>query len=115
MTDANVSFEGWDSISQSWGGGGWGEGVAFTGLTGSVGSVTFVEGSGVTVTVTGLAGTSAVGSVTIEEGVGVTVTGNSVTVSSGGVNVWSLVDTSQTPSWTEASTSQTPSWTDIAA
>lgn len=115
MADVDVVFEGWNSVTQSWGGGGWGEDVSFTGITSSVGSVTLVEGSGVTVTVTGLVATSAVGSVIIGEGVGVAVTGNSVTVSSGGVNVWSLVDTSQTPNWTEISTSQTPSWTDIAA
>jgi hypothetical protein len=115
MADVNVSFEGWNSISQSWGSSGWGEDAAFTGLTGAVGSVTVVEGSGVTVTVTGLAGTSSVGSVTIGEGTGVTVTGNSVTVSSGGVNVWSVVVTSQTPNWSEISTSQTPNWSDIAA
>ena len=127
MADVNVVFEGWNSITQGWGDGTWGEDVAFTGLTGSVGSVTVVEGSGVTVTVTGLAGTSAVGSVTVVEGSGVTVnltgesvtatagnttetagggvsvgvTGEGVTVSTGGVLVWSAVDTSQTPNWTE--------------
>ena len=127
MADVNVTFEGWNSITQGWGDGTWGEDLAFTGLTGSVGSVTVVQGSGITVTVTGLAGTSAVGSVTIVEGSGVTVTvtGNSVTATAGnttetagggisvgvtgagvtastnGVLIWSAVDTSQTPSWTD--------------
>jgi len=31
------------------------------------------------------------------------------------VLIWSIVDTSQTPSWSAVSTSQTPTWTDIAA
>jgi len=143
MADVKVSFEGWDSITQSWGNGGWGQDVVFTGLTGSVGSVTVAQGSGVTVTATGVAGTSAVGSVTIGEGTGVTVTvtgnsvtatagnttetaggglsigvtGVSVTVLSGETNIWSVVDTSQTPPvrWVAVSTSQTPTWTEIAA
>ena len=117
MADVNVTFEGWNSITQGWGDGTWGEDVAFTGLTGSVGSVTVVEGTGVTVTVTGLAGTSAVGSVTVTEGSGVTVevTGETATGAISSVLIWSIVDTSQTPSWSAVSTSQTPTWTDIAA
>ena len=85
MADVNVTFEGWGSITQGWGSGGWGQDVAFTELTSAIGSVTVVEGAGVTVTASGVAGTSAVGSVTVGEGSGVTVTvtGNSVTATAG--------------------------------
>ena len=117
MADVNVTFEGWNSITQGWGDGTWGEDVAFTELTSGLGSVTVTEGTGVTVSASGSAGTSSIGSVTVTEGTGVTVevTGETATGAISSVLVWSAVDTSQTPSWSAVSTSQTPTWTDIAA
>ncbi len=144
MADVNVVFEGWDSIAQGWGDGTWGNDVGFTALTSGQGSVTVNEGSGVTVSASGIAATSAVGSVTVFDGSGqvvsvtgisvdatagnttetagggisVGVTGKGVTVELGGVLVWSAVITAQpspAPQWTEVNTSQTPTWTEIAA
>ena len=130
MADVTVYFEGYDSITQTYNSGGYNQDVAFTGLASGLGSVTVVEGTGVTVTVTGLAGTSAVGSVTVTEGsaVTVTVTGNSVTATAGnttetaggGVSVGVTgagvtASTNGVLIWTELDTSQTPNWTEIAA
>ena len=128
MADVNVTFEGWDSITQGWGDGTWGEDVAFMGLAGAVGSVTVTQGSGVTVTLSGNSAGATAGNVTVTDGTGVSVgvTGESATVSTSGVTVWgnitpsqspswSGVTVSQSPSWATVSVSQSPNWTDLAA
>ena len=58
-------------------------------VSSAVGSVTVVEGTGITVSATGVSGTGAVGSVTVVEGTGITVntTGVSSTGAVGSVTV----------------------------
>jgi hypothetical protein len=98
MADATVVFSGWNSSSQAWGSSSWGNNVAFpisstgavgtvsiegaasvpgTGLaaSGVVGSVAVVEGTGVTVSVTGLVSSGSVGSTTVEGNSSVTAGG----------------------------------------
>ncbi len=131
MADVAVYFEGYNSITQTYNSGGYNQDVAFTGLASGLGSVTVTEGFAVTVTTTGVAGTSAVGSVTVSEGSGVTITAagvagsiseGSVTVSYGdGASVEVTGVEATTPEapgvliWTEVDTSQTPNWIEIAA
>jgi hypothetical protein len=144
MADASVNFAGWNSITQGWGDAGWGQDASFVGATASVGSVTVSLGTGVNVSVSGLAATSAVGSVAVNQGDGanvsltgfeinatagnttesagggisVGVTGGGVTLSLSGILIWGEIDTTQpspAPEWTPVNTSQTPTWTEIAA
>lgn len=130
MADVTIYFTGYDSITQTYNSGGYNQDVAFTGLASGLGSVTVVEGSGVTVSASGSAGTSAVGSVTVTEGTGVTVSASGVAGTSAvgsvtvpdnyGVTVEVTGETatgaiSSVLIWTEVATSQTPNWTEIAA
>lgn len=103
MADVTIYFTGYDSITQTYNSGGYNQDVAFTGLASGLGSVTVVEGSGVTVSASGSAGTSSIGSVTVTEGTGVTVevTGETATGAISSVLIWTEVATSQTPNWTE--------------
>ena len=107
MADVTVYFQGWNSSSQSWGGGPWGQNVALPGSVGGVGAVSVVAAAnvpviglagtasvgGVTVTAnanvnfTGIAGTGAVGAVTVDAAANVPVTGLAATGSVGGVTV----------------------------
>ena len=64
----------------------------------------------VSVAVTGLAGTSAVGSVTTSVSQYIDVTGVVGTTGITGVNVWSIIDDSQTPDWGAVDDAQTPDW-----
>ena len=73
MADALVTYIGWSSSGQSWGGGVWNVDQAITGATGAVGSVSF-EGD-VSTAVTGIAATGGVGSVTATGTASVSVTG----------------------------------------
>ena len=114
MADVNILFQGYNSITQTYNAGGYGEDLGFTALSSSVGSVTVaVEGD---VLVLGSAATASAGSVSVAEGAGisVSVSGVELTASAGGLNIWSNVDTSQTPNWSEISASQTPSWSAIS-
>ncbi len=115
MADAKVVFEGWDSSTQGWGLGGWGQDVDIASATSSVGTVTV--GAVTLVNVPGLQVDATAGNTTESAGGGISVgvTGTSVTASTSGASIWSAVITSQTPSWSEISTSQTPNWTEIAA
>jgi len=74
---ARVRFVGWNSPSQTWGGGPWGENEALPGATASVGTVSVVAESGAVVT--GLEATASVGVVTIIAEAGVAVTGIAAT------------------------------------
>ena len=115
MADVTIFFGGYNSITQTYNSGGYNQDVSFTGLSGSVSSVVVSIDS--EVDVTGVSGTSAVGSVTVVQGEGITVelTGVAATGSAGVINIWGSISDSQTPSWTAISDSQTPSWTEIAA
>ena len=105
-------------------------------LLGSVGSVSVSVDGEANVTPTGQAGTSALGtattisnnnlSVSLDQAVAyignpviiakatATITGLLATTNTPFVNVWGLVDDSQTPSWTGVSDSQTPNWEEVA-
>ena len=85
MADVTIYFEGYDSITQTYNSGGYNQDVAFTGLTGSAGSVT--EATGISFSVTGAAATASVGSVTVELGQTVAVTGAVATASVGSETV----------------------------
>ncbi|MCG3771466.1 MAG: hypothetical protein JW384_02652 [Nitrosomonadaceae bacterium] len=69
----------------------------------------------ITVAVTGVAGISSLGSVSISASANVYPSGIAATGYIGSPNVWSIIDTNQTPNWQTTSTSQTPNWLPIAA
>ena len=73
MAGITVSFKGWNSSSQSWGGGTWGQEVGLPGATGSVGTTSVIAAANALVT--GIAATANVGSVTVTAGVNTNVTG----------------------------------------
>ena len=75
--------------------------VSVTGVagTGALGTVT-PTGTAV-FAVTGVAGTGGIGTVTPAAGAGVALTGVAATGGIGGVNVWGIIDASQTPNWVE--------------
>jgi len=114
MTDVTIFFKGYNSITQGYNEGGYESDVAFTGLTSGLGSVSALAGTIVSVT-SGLA-TGSVGSVTVTAGSGATIeaSGIAATGGAGTINIWSPVDTSQTPSWTLVTDSQTPNWSEVA-
>ena len=108
------------AVVNGWGRGargdlGWGEGsipVTVTGVAGT-GAVTTVSiALGQTIVPTGVEGTGAAGDVAVADAV-IGVTGVSATGVVNIVNVWGLVDDSQTPNYSTISTSQTPSWTAV--
>ena len=114
MSDVTIFFTGYNQITQGYNRGGYNQDVAFTGLTASAGSVSALAGT--IVDVTGISATSSVGSVTATAGTGVTIEASGIEATSGAgtINIWSSVDTSQTPSWTPVSDSQTPNWSEVA-
>ena len=71
MADVTVYFQGWNSVSQSWGGGPWGQNVALPGSIGSVGTVSIIAEANALVT--GLAATGSVGAVTVTADANVSV------------------------------------------
>ena len=85
MTDMVVAYLGWNSSSQGWNGGTWGNNVALPGSTASVGAVTVV-GTAVQ-PVTGLTSTASVGAVTVTGTASVAVTGIAATGSPGATTV----------------------------
>ena len=93
MADMVVAYLGWNSSSQGWNGGTWGNNVALPGSTGSVGSV--VVAATAVVPVTGLSATALVNSATIL--------------------VWGGIVPDQNPEYSTITPSQTPVWTEIAA
>tara|TARA_R110001632_G_scaffold170059_1_gene289066 strand:+ start:199 stop:1074 length:876 start_codon:yes stop_codon:yes gene_type:complete len=83
MADATVVFAGWNSSTQSWGAGTWGNDVAFpVTATASVGAVTITGASSVP-SVVGVAATGAVGSVSVTAGTGVNVTPTGIAATGG--------------------------------
>ena len=85
MADMVVAYLGWNSSSQGWNGGTWGNDVALPGSTGSVGSV--IVAATAVVPVTGLTSTGSVGSVSVTGTASVAVTGIAATGSPGAVTV----------------------------
>ncbi len=94
MADIHVPLSGWGY--STWNSGTWGTEVPLPEATGSVGTVTVVQGAGVSTSVTGLAGTGSVGTVTVAQGTGVStsVTGLAATGSEGVVTVSTGTDVS---------------------
>ena len=89
MADAVVVFAGWNSSTQAWGAGTWGNDVAFSAsATGAVGSVT-ISGASSVPSITGVAGTGQVGSAStvVGAGVNVSVTGIAATGGVGSTTV----------------------------
>ena len=78
----------------TWGSGAWGESIP--------------------VEVTGVVGTTAITSVATSAGGEVGVTGVAGTTGLAGVNVWGLIDDSQTPNYSIISTTQNPNWKEVA-
>jgi len=122
VTNAVVAFQGWDASGVSWGEDPWGQSLAAlpTG-TGSVGSVLVDVSGNVSVSVTGVFGTTAIGVVvvpslspvyvsglsatgtmgvvTITGTAGVSLTGVLAQGQIGNLLIWGVVDDSQTPNW----------------
>ena len=94
MTDMVVAYLGWNSSSQGWNGGTWGNNVALPGSTASVGAVTVV-GTAVQ-PVTGLTSTASVGAVTVTGTASVAVTGIAATGSPGAVTVIGMANVAVT-------------------
>lgn len=78
----------------------------------ATGSVTIVEGVGVTVVVTGISSTITLATVSIPDQV-IGVAGVSGTLTLGAYVQWGSIIPSQTPSWAQVSPSQSPGWTEI--
>jgi len=87
-------------------------GVSATGLAGGV---TVLEGTGVTVNVTGLFASGVAGSVAVQCSANVSVEGVAAFGRVGQVLVWGPIRPDQNPSWAGISPVQNPSWTPIAA
>ena len=102
MSDITVAFKGWNSSSQGWGGGAWGEDEGLPGATGNVGSATV--NADANVPVTGLTATGAVGSVTVTADANANVTGVSGTGAVGSVTVTGTANVSVTGVSAEAIT-----------
>jgi len=123
MSGVNAYVAGWNR--GSWSSGPWNR-SAVPIATGAVDSVTVVQGTGVSVSVTGSTATGNVGAVTITNKNNFSVTGVAATGLSGIVLVWSpivpnqsssfsQITPSQSSSFSEISPSQDPDWTNIAA
>jgi|TARA_Y100000310_G_scaffold202996_1_gene203239 hypothetical protein len=97
-----------------WGGGPWGtptkwgadylnivpDNVTATGRIGAVSSGLFITGS--------------IGTVSVTAAGNISVTGVTLTMTLGGITVWSNMDEGQTPGFSEVSTSQTADWENAA-
>ena len=119
MADTLVAFTGWNNSTHGWGEGTWGLTVS-PGLeaTGSVGTVTIVEGVGVAIAETGLSATGTVNAdiVTVIEGSGATVTptGVSAITSVGDEFLWGEIVLPDAPTWTQVSLPSAPTWTQVS-
>ena len=107
MADVKVVFQGWNSSTQGWGEGSWGNDVAVPQATTSVGSVSVTADANVSVT--GVVGTTAIGRTTetILPTWGEIIPDQNAS--------YSTVTPSQTPSYSTITPSQDPSWLDKAA
>jgi hypothetical protein len=80
------------------------------GTTG-LGSVTTITSNTIEVSTPEMVG--AVGAVTFDGDANVSVTGVEAACTTSGVNVWGLIDDSQTANWSGIDDSQTPNWSTI--
>jgi hypothetical protein len=80
------------------------------GTTG-LGSVTPITSNTIEVSSPEMAG--SVGAVTFDADANVSVTGVEAACTTSGVNVWGLIDDSQTANWSGIDDSQTPNWSTI--
>jgi hypothetical protein len=63
MTDVTVYFKGWNSSSQGWGGGSWGQDEGLPSATANIGTISIVADANVVVE--GVTATGSIGSVTV--------------------------------------------------
>jgi hypothetical protein len=80
------------------------------GTTG-LGSVTAITSNTIDVSMDALTG--YIGAVTFDGDANVSVTGVEAACTTSGVNVWGLIDDSQTANWASIDDSQTPGWSTI--
>ena len=80
--------------------------------TSAIGTVTVSESVAVDVTLS--EATTAIGSITTKAGAKATLVGVSGETNTPTVNVWGIIDDSQSPSWTVVTDSQSPSWTGVS-
>jgi hypothetical protein len=79
--------------------------------TSGIGSVTTITSNTVEVSTPEMVG--GIGSVTFDGDANVFPTGVEATCTTSGVNVWGLIDDSQTANWASIDDSQTPGWSTI--
>tara|TARA_R110000851_G_scaffold165509_1_gene310484 strand:+ start:436 stop:783 length:348 start_codon:yes stop_codon:yes gene_type:complete len=115
MADVTISFEGYNSLTQTYNVGGYNQDVAFPALTSAIGTVTTTGDT--IVNVTGVSAGATAGNTSEDAGGGISigVTGLELIGSVGGVNLWSPVNPGISTNWTPVNTSQTPNWTEVAA
>ena len=87
-------------------------GVSAVASTLNLGDETLITNNNLSVT--GFVGTSTLNSVTAQANADIDVTGNQVTTGLTGVNVWGLIDDSQTPNYSTINTTQNPNWKEVA-
>ena len=87
--------------------------VSVTGVAGTtgLGSVTPITSNTIKVSTPEMSG--QLGAVTFDGDANVVPTGVEAACTTSGVNVWGLVDDSQTPNWSTIDDSQTPNWSTI--
>tara|TARA_R110000765_G_scaffold99406_1_gene186658 strand:+ start:2546 stop:2872 length:327 start_codon:yes stop_codon:yes gene_type:complete len=104
MANAVTAFEGWNSSTQSWNASTWGNGVASPAFssTSGIGSVTVIFNTEFA-PVTGLVTAARVNGVEVLEGTGVSisVSGLQANASVGNAVVWGRVIPDATTTWTE--------------
>ena len=112
--------------------------ASIPGLVGTLGSLSVLVDGEANVNPTGVAGTSALGAISLATNNNISVTGLQISTAVGAivpdaeaivtletltgmisgttdVNVWGLVDESQSPSYTTVTDTQSPDWDEVAA
>ena len=125
-----VAFKGWNSATQGWGGGTYGNDVAFPSSTSALNSVTVTGAAKISVTgiagttalgntfetVNGVSATASVGTVTVTGTANISVTGVAATGAIGEARIpWNQVIPNQTPDYSGITASQSPSYSSIAS
>tara|TARA_R100001369_G_scaffold88505_1_gene125091 strand:- start:25 stop:339 length:315 start_codon:yes stop_codon:yes gene_type:complete len=101
MANVAIYFKGYNSITQGYNEGGYESDVAFIGLTSALGSVASVGDTVVSVTGVSAGATAGNTSESAGGGISIGVTGFGLTGLLGTINIWSDVQSDQTPNWTE--------------
>jgi|TARA_R110000787_G_scaffold25529_6_gene71775 hypothetical protein len=101
VADASVAFSGWNSSNTTWNSGTWGGDTAVPGATGALSAVTVLLND--SVTLTGIAASALLNGVTVIDGTGisVSVTGVQATGATNQVLVWGRIIPDATVTWTE--------------